>query len=245
MARTTSGNDICTQALKKAGIVGAGDDPEAEDITDALTDLNDMIDQWRVKRWLMYRLLDLSVVSTGAQKYTIGPGGDMVATVRPDRIESAFIRQITNSVPNQVDYPLQLIEARETYSRLALKRQGSFPQFVWYDPIFPLGEVYPWPLPQANIYELHVQIKMTLDEILQDNIADPLIIPGEYFAAMKFNLARRLRSAYRLPMDKELNDLAADALAVIYGANAQIPRMIMPPELGRGGLYDIQSDQVY
>ena len=232
-------------ALKKAGIVGAGDEPEAEDITDALSDLNDMIAQWRVKRWLMYRLLDVSVTSTGAQKYTIGPGGDLVTTVRPDRIEGAFVRQLTNAAPNQVDFPLQLIEARETYSRIALKQQGSFPQFVWYDPVFPLGEVYPWPLPQASIYALHVLVKMTLDQIEQANIADELTIPGEYFAAMKFNLARRLRSAYRLPADKELNDLAADALAVIYGANAQIPRLQMPPELNRGGLYDIYSDQVY
>lgn len=242
----TTGTDICTQALKKAGILGAGVDAEAEDIADALTDLNDMIAQWRVKRWLMFRLEDLSFVCNGSISYTIGPGSDLVVDPRPDRIESAFIRQLTNSGSNQpVDQPLQLISARETYSRIALKTQGSYPQYLWYDNKFPAGDLYPWPVPQATIYELHVQVKMVLASIDPASMGTAISIPGEYFAAMKFNLARRLRSAYRLPADQELNNLASDALAVIAGANAQIPRLLTPPELSRGGLYDIFSDQTY
>lgn len=240
----TTGQDICTQSLKKAGILGAGVEADGEDISDALRDLNDMIAQWNRQRYLVYRLESLSFTSTGAQSYTIGPASNFVTSPRPDRIESAFIRQL-NSSPNFVDSPLQLIEARETYSRIALKTLGSYPQFLWYDPEFPVGKLYPWPVPQATIYALHVQIKMVLAEITEANLAVNIDLPGEYFAALKFNLARRLRSAYRLPADAELNALAQDALAVIRGANAQIPRLNIPPELNRGGLYDINSDRVY
>lgn len=238
----TTGTDICTQALKKAGILGAGVDAEAEDLVDAQTDLNDMIAQWRRQRWLMFRLESLSFACTGALSYTIGPASNFVISPRPDRIESAFIRQL-NPTANQVDSPLQLIEARETYSRIALKSQGSYPQYLWYDNKFPIGDLYPWPVPQATIYALHIQVKMVMDEIT--DMAADLSIPGEYFSAMKFNLARRLRSAYRLPADQELNNLASDALSVVRGANAQIPRLNTPPELSRGGLYDIYSDQIY
>lgn len=241
-----TGTDICTQALKKAGILGAGVDAEAEDITDALSDLNDMISQWRVQRWLVYRLESLSFTSTGAVSYTIGPASNFVIDPRPDKIESAFIRQLTTGGGNQpVDAPLQLIMARETYSRIALKTQGSYPQYLWYDNAFPVGNLYPWPVPQSAIYALHVQVKMVLSQIAAADLATALSIPGEYFAAMKFNLARRLRSAYRLPADQELNNLATDALEVLRGANAQIPRLVTPPELSRGGLYDIYSDQLY
>lgn len=240
----TTGTDILTQALKKAGILGAGVDAEPEDLTDALADLNDMLAQWRRQRFLMYRLESLSVTSTGAQYYTVGPGGDMVISPRPDRLSSAFVRQL-NSVPNQVDSPLQLIEARETYSRIALKNLGSYPQFIWYDPEYPLGKIYPWPVPQATIYAVHIQVKAVISDIDLDDIATDMDIPAEYFAAMKFNLARVLRSSYRLPADAELNALAENALAVVRDANAQIPRMVTPSELSRGGLYDIYSDQVY
>lgn len=240
----TTGTDIITQALKKAGILGAGVDAEPEDTVDALADLNDILAQWRRQRFLMYRLESLSFTSTGAQSYTVGPGGDMVITPRPDRLQSAFIRQL-NTAPNYVDTPLQLIEARETYSRIALKNLGSYPQFIWYDPEYPLGKIYPWPVPAATIYAVHIQVKTVINDIAIDDIAVDLDIPQEYFAAMKFNLARVLRSGYRLPADPELNALAENALAVVRDANAQIPRLVTPPELARGGLYDIYSDQVY
>lgn len=244
MAIAVTGTDICTQALKKAGILGAGVDAEAEDIADAQSDLNDMIAQWRVQRWLVYREIDLSFISTGALSYTIGPASNFVIDPRPDRIESAFLRQLVTGGGNQpVDSPLQVIEARETYSRIALKTQGSYPQYIWYDNAFPVGSLYPWPVPQATIYEVHVQVKMVLDQIT--NLAASISLPGEYFAALKFNLARRLRSSYRLPADQELNALAMDASTIIRGANAQIPRLQTPAELSRGGLYDVYSDQIY
>src|ERR1700722_5997638 len=92
--------DIVTQALKKAGVLGVGQTPLAEDTNDAFYDLNDMIAQWARKRWLMWHLLDVPLVSTGAMSYTVGIGGNF-NTPRPDRLEAAFFRQIVPSQPNQ------------------------------------------------------------------------------------------------------------------------------------------------
>ena len=106
----TTALDIITLAFKDAGILGVGQSLLAEDVNDALIRLNMMISQWRVKRWLVWHLVDRSVVSTGAQSYTVGPGGDINVTVRPDKLERAFFRMLPGGSGTQaVDYPLQIL----------------------------------------------------------------------------------------------------------------------------------------
>jgi hypothetical protein len=234
--------DIIRQSLKKAGITGVGQTPLAEDTNDAFYDLNDMIAQWARKRWLMWHLIDVALVSTGAMSYTVGIGGDF-NTPRPDRLEAAFFRQIVPSQPNQIDYTLELIESREAYNRIALKSLKTFPTNIFYDAAYPIGIIYPWPVPQATIYEIHLSLKDTLTQFTALN--QTINMPPEFIAALKFNLAIRLRQAYMLSPDPALIALAKDSLAVIRGANAQIPTLVMPSDLVRGGLYNVYSDQFY
>ncbi len=234
--------EIITQSLKKANVLGVGQSPNAEDTNDAFLDLNDMIAQWARKRWLMWHLIDVHKVSTGAVSYTVGPGGDF-NTPRPDRLEAAFFRQIVQSQPNQIDYPLEIIEARETYNNIALKTLSTFPYAIFYDAAYPIGVIYPWPVPQAAIYEIHLTLKDTLTGFTTLN--QTVVMPPEYIAALKFNLAIRLRQAYSLPSDPILVALAKDSLNVIRGANTQIATLNMPSDLMRPGLYNVFSDQFY
>ena len=87
-------SQIINLALKDAGIIGVGQTPNAEDVNDSFTRLNWMIDQWAQKRYLIWHLVDLAKVSTGAQSYTVGPGKDFDIALRPDRLEAAFLRQL-------------------------------------------------------------------------------------------------------------------------------------------------------
>jgi len=234
--------DILTQSLKKAGVLGVGQIPLAEDINDAFLDLNDLLAQWQRKRWLIWHLVDYSVVSTGAQFYTVGPNEDIDVAVRPDRLESAFFRQTIQTQPNKIDYPLEIIEARETYNEIALKTLTSFASYIFYDSAWPVAKVYPWPVLQADIYELFITVKAPLTSFT--NLNDEVNLPPAYVPCIKFNMERRLRNAYRLPMDPELNALARDALNVIRGANTQIPRLNMPTDILRPGVYNPYSDQI-
>src|SRR5690349_5006534 len=118
--------DIINQALKKAGILGVGQSAQAEDVNDAYSDLQDMLGQWQRKRWLIWHLVDYEHIGTGEQFYTVGPGQQFDITPRPDKIESAFFRQEVQSQPNKIDYPLQIIYAREDYNLIALKQLQTF-----------------------------------------------------------------------------------------------------------------------
>jgi len=257
-------NDLCLQALKECGAWGVGQTPLGDDIKDAWVRLQFMLQQWQMKRWLVYHLVTFGVTSTGAQTYTIGPGGDFqitpnpfnyqfapqsgsgIVVTRPERIESAFIRQVTSNNPNQVDWPLTIINSREDYNRIAIKQLTSFSQYLYYDNSFPLGTLYPWPIPQANIYALYVTIKAPLP-IAFLTLATRINLPYEYYNAILYNLAIRLRPKYGISamQGDHLPGLAKDALNVLRTANLQIANLQMPASLQRGDRYNIFSDQIY
>lgn len=245
----TTAGDICIAALKECGAIGVGQAPLAEDLSDAQTRLQWMLQQWERQRWLVFHLVTLNKTSNGSLSYTVGPGGDIdtgVGSARPDRIESAFLRQLTQSQPNQIDYPLDPLQSMEDYNRIALKQLQSFPGCFFYDSDWPLGKIYTWPVPQANIYGVFISVKAQLPSSFATQ-ATRIVLPYEYYSAMLYNLAVRLRSKYQIPTfaGDPLVAMAKTSLNVLRGANAQIARLQVPRDLNRPGIYNIFSDRYY
>lgn len=222
-------------------MLGVGQTALAEDTNDAFFKMNEMLAQWSRKRWLCYRLQNTSKVSTGVQRYTVGSGADFDVP-RADKLEYAFVRQLTNNNGNNVDYPLSLIFSKENYNQIALKTLGTFPQYAWYDPAFPLGHFFPWPIPQASLYELFITTKDVLTAF--DSLTEEIQLPPEYIAALHYNLTVRLAPAYQIPLRPDVIALARDSLNVLRESNAQISTLNMPQELVRPGVYNPYSDQV-
>lgn len=233
-------NDLIAYTLKGIGVIGVGQTAQAEDLSDAFSTLQMLMGQWQRRRWLIWHLIDVAKVSTGAQSYTIGPGMDF-SVPRPDRIEAAFVRQTVPTQPSTIDYPLRLLEAREDYNDIALKTMPSFPQWIFYDAAFPTGFIYPWPVPPASIYEIHLSLKEQLVQFTGP--AQVINLPPEYLEALWSNLALRLALLYGVQVNPAVAALATASLAVVRGANAQIPRLKMPRDLNRtGGIYNIYAD---
>ena len=232
---TVSANDIITLSLKEAGVLGVGQSPLAEDINDAFLILNGMIATWQRRRYMVYHLVDVAKQATGAASYTIGTGGDF-ATGRPAQINSAFVRQTNGSAT--VDYPLSIMSSREDYNDIVSKSVQSLPMAVYYDASYPLGTLYFWPVP-TSLYQLHVTVYESLPKF--SNLTTQLSLPPEYFEALHYNLACRLRPVYQLPPDPSLVQLAKQALDTVKMANTQIPKMKMPPGLQGGGRFNIYA----
>lgn len=241
MAITTA-NDIVALSLKDAGVVGVGQSALAEDVNDSFNILNMMLAQWRRKRYLIWQLVDTAFTSTGSLTYTVGSGGNFNIP-RPDRLEAAYFRQVIPSVPNQVDYPLKLIQSKEDYSRIPLKTLVSFPESVFYDPVYPTGVVYFYPVPTSGLYEMHILTKKDLSSFA--TLATTILLPEEFHAALLYNLTARLRAHYRMSADPQIIGLAKDSLQVIRGANAAIPTLRIPVDLARRGIYNVYSDRTY
>lgn len=240
MALTTP-LSIITLALRDAGVIGVGQTPSAEDANDAFDKLNMILSQWNHQRWLIFHLVDVSCVSTGAEFYTVGDGEDF-DTPRPDRLEAAFLRQYpTQQQP--VDQFLRILEAREDYNRITVKLTTGPAMYAFYDSAFPVGKVYFWPLSQASIYSHFITVKAQLAEFT--SLSETINLPPVYKPAMLYSLACWLRPGYQLSADPQIIAMAKNSLSVIRGANAQIPRLRMPAAVrGWGNRYDIWSDQM-
>lgn len=241
-----TGETVVTAALMKSGVTGKGRAPDTFDSQNALGDLNDMIALWNIQRWINWGLLDKGVVSDGGAQYTVGPdpGSDIVISRAPRNLKAGYVKQLVNSgLP--VNTPLEIIPSMEQYSRLSLPGLVSFPLYLFLDTTpWPQCVIKPYPLPNANIYEIHVIIQNPITLVELDT--DLSVLPDYYIPAFKFNLARVLRQGYgrgRTP-DTELNMLAANTLDVIVQANLQISELVMPKALiTQSSGYNILSDQ--
>lgn len=153
--------DICTLALKEAGVLGVGQTALAEDINDTFTLLNRMMAQWQQKRWIVPSLYDIGAIANGAKSNPIGPGQFWNAQ-RPSKVQAAYFIQTGNNIPtngpNAVSFPLIPIFSYENYAQLALKQLATWPQYFFYDNAFPVGNVFIWPIPDAT-YEVHLILK--------------------------------------------------------------------------------------
>lgn len=106
--------DLLIWILRESGVVAAGQVPVAVDILDAFNRINIMLAQWQRKRWLVYHLIDVTCISTGAPNYSVGPGQQFNVGNRPERIYSAFFRQFPGGVPPTYNYIIGVRDANNT-----------------------------------------------------------------------------------------------------------------------------------
>ena len=233
--------DIVADAFFQSGIIGTGQTGTGQDARLGFRLYNQLVAQWNRKRYMVYTTFNIGIPCTGAISYSVGIGGDF-NTPRPDKIEDGcFLRQLNTGSAQPVDYVLQLVNSREDYNRIRLKTMGTFPWLIYYDPTYPLGNVYAWPVPQANNYSLYIQLKVPL--LPAATLGDTINLPDEYQAALDYNLQVRLRAAYRLAPDPVIIGLAKDAMNVVRGANTQIATLRMPRALiGNQIAYSVFSD---
>jgi len=236
----TTPAELITLALKQSGVLGVGQTASAEDMNDAFKLLQMMLGQWQVDRFMVFHLVTNSILCTGQQSYTIGPGGN-INIPRPDRISSAFVRQLTQAQTNQADYPLTILDAREDYNRIVLKEQGTWPVYLFYDSGFPMGTLYPWSIPDSQ-FELFVTTYAQIQNFT--TLQQAFNLPPQYEEAIMWNLAGRLRPMYGMQPDQTISQLALASLSTVKGSNTQIPRMQVDPILTRTGTYNPYSDQV-
>lgn len=224
--------DLISFSLRVAGILGVGQTASAEDAYTGLDFMRMLIAQWQRKRWLIWNEQEVSVVSTGANFYTIGLG-QTFNTARPDKIHAAWCRMKPFGGPNPVDLPLAIIEAKEDWSGITIKDLKSIPAAVFYDSSFPVGRVYFWPVPPAADYEMHLVLKASLP--VYTALTDALNLPDEYLEAMTWWLAVRLQMAYGLQARPDQVQAMREAMNTLQMANSQIPLLSMPAGLiGRG-----------
>ena len=149
---------------------------------------------------------------------------------------------LSTGITSNVDIQLDIIPSHEDYSRISVKNLGTLPWAIFYDPAWPVGYLYPWPIPQQSLYEIHVGFKVVLSRFT--SLQQPISFPPEYEIALNWCLARRFRTTYQMPADPTIDSLARQSLQTIRKANTAVPTLQMPRYLRRlsARAYDYRGD---
>ena len=225
----TTAQDIVLFALKATGVFGVGQTALPDDLNDSFNAMNMMIGIWNRKRWLIWHLLDVGVVSTGSLYYTVGVGSQFDIP-RPDRIEGAYFRQLVPGIPSTlttdpslgfsilIDGPTPLPLAADGLQNSA-GLQVDFPLILLesmedYSRItlkqlstFPRYAFYDASFPTATVRTWPVlpatlfEFHILVKDVLQTfpSLTTPINLPPEYYEAIWSNLSLRLRTIYKIP----------------------------------------------
>lgn len=235
--------DIISLAMRTSGVLGVGQTPLAQDLTDCQNLLTLIMQQWRQKRWLVFRLDNVTFPITLWQpSYSVGPSNattppDVVVTgnYRPANIQSCYLRQLVGSGPNSfpVDFPMRILRSRQEFDAIRLKSLGSWPSLVYYDPTIPAGQLYIWPIPIQQIFELYIGFQQAIDMAAEGTQTVELttLLPAETQLALMYQLALQVCIAWKLPPDQELAAAARASVNTLRMTNFALQPLAMPTAL--------------
>lgn len=188
----TTAQDIINGALKKIGVLRKNESPSADESTDALNVLNDILASWSNDSLLCYATVTDTLSISPASSYSIG-SGQTLNTTRPMWIKAATVSS------GNLDYKLSIIPEEDFQTQIAQKSVSSnIPQFLTYNNAYPNGTIKIWPT-------LSVTGTITL---MSEKLINSLTALGSTFDmppgwshALKLNLATHLYSDYNVPAD--------------------------------------------
>ena len=207
----TTALQLVTSSLRKIGAVAAGETPDADEQSDALSSLNQIVESWNIKGLALYRRENASYTLTPSQQvYTIGSGADFDGA-RPITLHGAFVTR------GGIDYPLAVLTQSEWSDILQKSTESQLPEAVYYEPTFPDGTLRFWPIP-LEAMTVTLAINMQLGAIADIN--DDLSFPPGYERALLYALAVDLAPEYpAVALSQNVIDTADEALADIKRAN--------------------------
>lgn len=239
--------DLVSLSMRTSGILGVGQVALPQDLADTQMMLQMMMQQWRQKRWLVFRLnWDIIPIEAGKGIYYVGPAGSSPAPdfitdgeFRPASIQSCYLRQNTGPMASSfpIDFPMRILQSRQEYDSISLKNLGSWPCNIYYDPVVPVGVLYIWPVPIQTFFELYIAWQQAIDFSVEGSQAQELdaVLPAESQLAMMYNLALLTAVNYKLPPDPNLQAAARASLNVLRQTNWAMQPAKMPSALRARG----------
>lgn len=240
-----NGYDLIRAAMRLIQVSAVDVDLTASELQDGLESLNRMLDSWSLDELMLYEVKrETFALIENQNPYSIGLGATW-NTVRPTKIVQAYLT-LTNG-PLPVDYPMQVINF-DDYNDIRLKTLSTnFPSYIYYQPSFPIGECFIYPLYAANgPYTSPGTITLTSWKPLPI-IADPtayIELPPGYWEAIVFNLAIRLAEEYQFEIRPTTVAIGTNALIRLKRMNQRTMTLQTDPALMNTSQmrYNIYSD---
>lgn len=250
MSLSITGRDLVTRALQTLGVYAPGDVVSGTDIQVGFELLNELVDAWAIQA-LTILLVDRTAYDLVAGQggpnnpYAYGPGGDFDTgtAARPPSIQDATL--LLNGFTPPIEIPLAII-TDDMYAAQAIKTQQSeYPQWVYYNPSVPLGQVFLWNVPSTSVNDL-VLYTPTVTAAFPD-LSTLYVCPPGYQKAFRLCLAEACVNAFAVPpqIAGKVTFDAAQALSDLKCSNVKMGDLSMDPGFvqHQHGTYVIQTDQ--
>jgi hypothetical protein len=234
-------NDLLRRSFRMIGVLRRGFQPSTSDIIDALVVLNAMLEGWATDELNLFTVFIAQYdLTPSKQSYTIGPSSGDFTAARPVRIDRANLIILSN--PQQpLRKPLQILNSQGWAAIKLQTVQSVIPIQLFYDPTYPLGTLYLWPMPTLA-YQLELFTFQALAGSFSSG-SQTFDMPPGYLDAVAYNLAVRLSSEWQKPLRQDVVALASESLAMIQRLNDQTPLMecdagVMPFGSSRAGAFN-------
>lgn len=210
---------VITSAMKRAGIIDPDETPSNAIAEYNRGRLNDLLDFWSVNRLaVLVRTENTKVLTVGDGEYSIGESAADISTVRPIRVEHAFLRDSAN-----LDQELDCVNlTQQEYNRIPYKTTQGTPTKLFYLPSVPNGTIkFDWVPNTAWTLYLYSWKPFTA---FADLTTDYSFAPG-YAAAIKANLAVQLANDYKEKVTEFMVHEAKETLKAIKAVNVEVPHI--------------------
>ena len=204
--------DLIKGSLRLIGSIASGETSTAAEEADALSSLNDLLENWSIEGLLIYQNIRESFALVGAQQsYTMGVGGNF-NTVRPIKVVKA------NILFGQTEVPLELLTHQQWADVQTKSNQSNVPRSLYASGSYPLETISLWPTP-ANASNIILYSIKPLAAFATVN--DVITLPPGYARALRYNLALELAPEYGRDPSAMVAMAAQDSKADLKRQNIQ------------------------
>lgn len=191
---------IIRRSMLKAGVLGRGETPTAEEASDGLMALNDLFGSVSNEPLMIYvRTLEQFDLVAGKASYTIGPGGDF-NTARPVAVVSGFLRSAST------DYQLTQI-SEKSYDGMSSKSQSGIPAGFIYEASSPVGRIV-FDCEPSSTYEAFLRLSKAFSDVTLDTVLD---LPPGWNRFLVYNLAMELAPEFAQGVSADISRIAQES----------------------------------
>lgn len=218
--------DLITESYGDAGILAVGDVPNAAQSARGLAKMNGLLDQWKAEDLLAYTVLRATATLTASQSsFTVGTGGN-VAIARPAYLD--HVNFIDNAVSPTIEYNLGPLLTEQEWEKIAVKAlTATLPGRAYYEPTYPTGTLYPWPIPTRSNLLWAVYYHAPVAEFAA--VSDSVALPPGYKRMLVSNLAIELLPAYSREAHPVLLQQAHESKAMVKRSNIKATELSFDP----------------
>lgn len=193
---------IIYAAMRKLGVLAAGEVPQADEAADSLLALNAMLASWSTTKLLVPRITQVEATVSGAT-YTL--------TSRPMRV-------LDSTVLNGGQAYAVASLSRADWFAISNPSQSGRPSALWWDEAMAPLVVRFWPIPD-KAYTVTLQRWDPLGSFA--SLETVMDLPAEYERAIIFNLAVELASEFGAQISADVASVANVSLNALVKYHAQ------------------------